>query len=113
MDTPSPTGFHALCALADIPPLGARVVRTAQGDIAVFRTGDDGVFALLDRCPHKGGPLSQGIVHGQSVSCPLHAWKIDLADGCAQAPDQGCTPRFPVQVINGTVHLSLVPEHSA
>jgi nitrite reductase (NADH) small subunit len=63
------------------------------------------VFALLDRCPHKGGPLSQGIVHGETVTCPLHNWNIGLNDGCANAPDEGCTPKFAVQVKDGEVYL--------
>ena len=72
--------------------LGARRVARASGAaVAVFRNAEDKVFALLDRCPHKGGPLSQGIVFGESVACPLHNWTIGLADGCAAAPDAGCT----------------------
>ncbi|MCW9059545.1 MAG: nitrite reductase small subunit NirD [Gammaproteobacteria bacterium] len=93
--------------LEDIPRQGARVVRRAQGDIAVFRTLDDEVFALRDRCPHKGGPLSQGIVHGKRVACPLHDWKIHLDSGLAVAPDEGCAARFPVRMEGGRVWLSL------
>jgi nitrite reductase (NADH) small subunit len=93
----------------DIPRQGARVVRTAAGEIAVFRTVDDEVFALLDRCPHKGGPLSQGIVHGRKVACPLHDWKIALDTGLAVAPDQGCAARFPVRLEAGRVSLMLAP----
>ena len=63
------------------------------------------VFALLDRCPHKGGPLSQGIVFGESVACPLHNWSIGLADGCAKSPDEGCTPAFACKVDSGQVFL--------
>lgn len=96
-------------ALADIPVLGARVVRTAGGDIAVFRNAVDEVFALADACPHRGGPLSQGIVHGRAVTCPLHSWCIGLADGQAQAPDEGETPRYPVELRDGAVFLSLEP----
>ncbi len=96
--------------LTDIPKLGARVVRTADGDIAVFRTADDEVFALRDKCPHKGGPLSQGIVHGKKVTCPLHDWKIHLDSGLAQAPDEGCAARFPINVEDGRILLSLTPE---
>jgi nitrite reductase (NADH) small subunit len=96
----------AVCKVSDIIPLGARrVARDAGLPVAVFRTGDDQVFALLDRCPHKGGPLSQGIVHGHSVSCPLHQWNIALTDGCAQAPDEGCTPKFSCRVEAGQVFL--------
>lgn len=89
----------------DIPRLGARVVRRVDGDIAVFRTADDKVFALDDRCPHKGGPLSQGIVHGERVTCPLHNWVVDLCDGTAVAPDEGCTASHPVRVVDGRVYL--------
>lgn len=91
----------------DIPRLGARVVRAPEGDIAVFRTADDHVFALHDQCPHKGGPLSQGIVHGNRVTCPLHNWKIELETGEATAPDEGATACFPVRVENGQVSLLL------
>ena len=100
--------WKAICTLADIPVLGARrVARSSGSDVAIFRNAEDKVFALLDRCPHKGGPLSQGIVFGESVACPLHNWTIGLADGCAKAPDEGCTTRFQVKVDNGTVHLDL------
>lgn len=95
-----------ICRMDDIPVLGARRVARAQGaEVAVFRTSNDKVFAVLDRCPHKGGPLSQGIVFGESVACPLHNWTIDLGSGCAKAPDEGCTQRFAVQVANGQVAL--------
>jgi nitrite reductase (NADH) small subunit len=95
-----------ICRIEDIPRLGARRVARAQGmDVAVFRNDQDEVFALLDRCPHKGGPLSQGIVFRDTVACPLHNWRIGLADGCAQAPDEGCTPRFAVRVHDGVVAL--------
>ncbi len=94
----------------EIPRQGARVVRTAEGDIAVFRTLDDAIFALRDRCPHKGGPLSQGIVHDHKVACPLHDWKIHLDTGEAVAPDEGCAARFPVEVRDGVIFLSLTPD---
>ena len=90
-----------------IPSLGARVVETAKGDIGVFRASDDTVFALRDTCPHKQGPLSQGIVHGHTVTCPLHSWKIDLASGEAQGPDEGCTGSFPDKVEAGVIFLQI------
>ena len=74
----------------DIPLLGARCVKTPQGRIGVFRTHDDRIFAIEDHCPHKGGPLSQGIVAGDTVTCPLHGWNIQLDSGQACAPDVGC-----------------------
>ena len=98
--------WTAICRVEDIPVLGARrVEREDAPAVAVFRNGEGQVFALLDRCPHKGGPLSQGIVFGQSVACPLHNWTIGLADGCARAPDSGCTQRFSVRVAEGIVSL--------
>ena len=97
----------AVGTLDDIPRLGARVVQTPDGDVAVFRTADDQVFALRDRCPHKGGPLSQGIVHGRKVTCPMHSWNIELDSGCAVAPDHGCAREFAVKVEDGRVWLDL------
>ncbi len=97
-------------SLADIPRLGARVVKTAQGDIAVFRTADDEVFALRDACPHRGGPLSQGIVYGRKVTCPLHGWNIELDCGKAVAPDEGCAQSYAVKIEGEKVHLSLSPQ---
>ncbi len=99
--------WKAICRVDDIPVLGARRVERPQGiAVAIFRNAQDQVFALLDRCPHKGGPLSQGIVFGTSVACPLHNWTIGLADGCAQAPDVGCTVPFSVKVDAGEVSLN-------
>ena len=101
--------WRMICRIDDIPVLGARRVARPSGiDVAVFRNAEDQVFALLDRCPHKGGPLSQGIVFGTSVACPLHNWAIGLDDGCAKAPDEGCTPRFAVKVTDGVVYLDAI-----
>ena len=98
--------WKKICLVNDIPVLGSRRVARPQGlDVAVFRNSEDKVFALLDRCPHKGGPLSQGIVFGTSVACPLHNWTIGLDSGCAKEPDEGCTPRFAVKVEGGVVFL--------
>ena len=95
-------------ALGDIPVLGARVIAGPAGAIALFRNAEDEVFALDDRCPHKAGPLSQGIVHGRSVTCPLHGWVIGLDTGVAAAPDQGCTRTIPVR-LDGERILLAVP----
>ncbi|MFY9509633.1 MAG: nitrite reductase small subunit NirD [Rubrivivax sp.] len=100
------SNWTLVCRLDDIPTLGARrVARSGGAEVAVFRTADDRVFALLDRCPHKGGPLSQGIVFGDSVACPLHNWTIGLASGEAREPDHGCTARFSVRLLDGEVFL--------
>lgn len=99
-----------VCRLEDIPRLGARRYARADGTvIAIFRAGDDRVFALRDACPHKGGPLSQGIVFGESVACPLHNWCIDLKSGRAVAPDEGSVERFEVAVVDGEILLALAP----
>jgi nitrite reductase (NADH) small subunit len=101
--------WKLICRVGDIPVLGSRRVERVRGmDVALFRNEADEVFALLDRCPHRGGPLSQGIVFGSRVACPLHNWSIGLADGCAQAPDEGCTPRFSVRLEDGSVYLDAV-----
>ena len=98
--------WKAICTLADIPRRGARRVQRPQGlPVAVFRTSDDRVYALLDRCPHKGGPLSQGIVFGDAVACPLHNWAIQLHDGQARSPDEGCTPAFACKLEGEQVFL--------
>jgi nitrite reductase (NADH) small subunit len=94
-----------VAALADIPRRGARKVETARGCVALFRTGEDEVFALDDRCPHRGGPLSEGIVHGASVTCPLHNWVFDLNTGAAQGPDEGRVATYPARVEGGRVLL--------
>ncbi|MDR3496937.1 MAG: nitrite reductase small subunit NirD [Ancalomicrobiaceae bacterium] len=98
--------------IVDIPLRGSRVVASPIGDIAVFRAADDAVFALRDRCPHKGGPLSQGIVHEHSVTCPLHNWVISLASGEATGADRGCTPKIPVRLDGDRVMIAL-PETMA
>jgi len=102
------SNWKNICRVDDIPMLGARRVARDKGcDVAVFRNSENKVFALLDRCPHKGGPLSQGIVFGESVACPLHNWTIGLDDGCAKAPDEGCTTKFSVNVEDGLVYLDV------
>jgi nitrite reductase (NADH) small subunit len=97
--------FIDIAALDDIPRQGARVVKTSIGCIAVFRTATDEVFAIEDRCPHKGGPLSEGIVHGGQVTCPLHGLVFDLATGLAQGPDEGRVGTFAARVEGGRVLL--------
>lgn len=94
--------------LEDIPSQGARTLTLEAEEIAVFRTLDDRVFALRDRCPHLGGPLSQGIVHGHAVTCPLHSWVIDLDSGEAQGPDEGCAGTLPVQLEDGRIRVGVL-----
>jgi len=93
----------------DIPARGARCVSTPQGKIGVFRTADNRIFAIDDHCPHKGGPLSQGIVHGASVTCPLHNWVFSLETGEAQGADEGSVRTIPVRVVDGRISIGLEP----
>ncbi|MBL4762900.1 MAG: nitrite reductase small subunit NirD [Gammaproteobacteria bacterium] len=99
------SNWTEVVALDEIPVLGSRVIQTGSINIAVFRTSSDEVFAVKDECPHKQGPLSQGIVHGTSVTCPLHNWKIDLASGQALTPDEGCTNTFATKIENNMVSI--------
>lgn len=98
--------FIDVGALDDVPLRGARVLRTPGGDVALFKAADGSVFALRDECPHKKGPLSQGIVHGRSVTCPLHNWVIDLESGAAQGADEGCAHAIPVKVESGRILIA-------
>jgi len=103
-----PARWTRICSVDDIPQLGARVLRRAQGpNVAVFRTAADKLFALADRCPHRGGPLSQGIVFGERVACPLHNTCVELDSGCAVAPDKGRVQSFSVKVDAGIVYVDL------
>lgn len=96
----------AIGQLSDIPQRGARCIKTPHGKVAVFRTGDDRVFAIEDHCPHMGGPLSQGIVHGASVTCPLHNWVISLETGKAQGADEGAVRTIPLKTEGGTIYIA-------
>lgn len=93
--------------LESIPARGARVLNIADLRVAVFRTSEDKVFALLDSCPHRGGFLSQGIVHGHCVTCPMHDWIIDLSTGLATGPDKGATPVYETRVRDGAVFIAI------
>ncbi len=94
-----------IAALTDIPPRGARVVKTRHGCVAIFRTHDDRVFALDDACPHKNGALSEGLVHDASVTCPLHGWVIDLKTGLAKGADEGEVKTYALKLENGRILL--------
>jgi len=101
------SNWMQVVALEEVPMLGSRVVEAGELELALFRTAGDMIFAIKNACPHKGGPLSEGIVHGTSVTCPLHNWKIDLASGEALGPDQGCANTFPVKIENGQIYIEL------
>ena len=93
--------------LNDIPQLGSRVVESDGEEIAIFRTAEDHLFALHNKCPHKNGPLSEGIVHGNKVACPLHNWNIDLTSGEVVAPDKGCVRKHEIKLDGEKVLLAI------
>lgn len=94
-------------SIGDIPIRGARCVSTPEGRIAIFRTAEGHAFAIEDRCPHKNGPLSQGIVHGTAVTCPLHNWVISLETGKALGADEGAVRTVPVRVEGERLFIAL------
>ena len=100
-------GWIEVVGVEDIPKLGSRVIKTESANIAIFRNAQDQIFAIKDQCPHKQGPLSQGIVHGSSVTCPLHNWKIDLSTGRVLSPDEGCVNTYAVRVKSKRVYIKL------
>lgn len=91
----------------DIPLRGARVIRTRLGDFGLFRTDPAEVFAVSNRCPHDGGPLSEGIVHGNKITCPLHNCLFDLATGAGLGPDGGQLETLRVQLDGGRILIDL------
>jgi nitrite reductase (NADH) small subunit len=99
--------------LREIPRRGARQIVTPWMRVAVFRTADDRVFALEDRCPHKDGPLSQGIVHSTSVTCPLHNWVIGLESGKVLGPDEGCVRTLPIKITDERIELGFPAQIAA
>ena len=101
------TDWIDIAALDDIPQRGARVVKTRAGCVAVFRTAADEVFALDNACPHKKGPLAEGIVHGSAVTCPLHNWVISLETGLVQGNDEGQVATYPARVDGGRILLDV------
>jgi nitrite reductase (NADH) small subunit len=106
------TAWVDICALDEVPRQGSRIVKTSNGCLALFKTATDDVYALDDKCPHKQGPLSQGIVHGDFVTCPLHSWVFSLATGEAQGADVGLVATTPTRIVDGRVELCLSVEAS-
>lgn len=96
-----------VCALEDVPIQGSRIVKTDQGCLALFRTTSDDVYALDDKCPHKNGPLSQGIVAGKTITCPLHNWVFSMETGEAQGADEGSVAVTPARLKDGRIQLDL------
>ncbi|PCJ08773.1 MAG: nitrite reductase (NAD(P)H) small subunit [Rhodobacteraceae bacterium] len=98
--------FIDIGSLTDIPLRGARVVRTHRGDIAVFRTASDQVFALDEYLPGKAGPLSNGIQHDNKVTDPMRNWVFDLTTGEAQGADEGAVATYPIKLEDGRILIA-------
>jgi nitrite reductase (NADH) small subunit len=100
-----------------ISPGNARTLPVRGGEeIAIFHTLKNEFYALVNKCPHKQGPLSQGIVHGSVVTCPLHNWNISLQTGEALGEDKGCVPTIPLKVEAGRIFLlrsAVIPRRAA
>ena len=92
----------------DIPLREGRAITVGNREIAVFNLGDR-FLALENRCPHKGGPLADGIVTGATVVCPLHAWKLSLESGKGlnSAGASSCVETFRTRVEHGVIFLEL------
>ena len=105
MSTTSTETWIELCELNDIQPRGSRRVKLGADEIAVFRTAGNAVYAI-----HKGGPLSEGIVHDTGVTCPLHSMVIDLETGQARGADKGCVKTYPVEIRDDRVFISIPVE---
>ena len=91
-----------------IPPREGRVVHLGQHEIAIFNLGSR-FMAVQNRCPHKGGPLADGIVSGNTVVCPLHAWRLNLDSGVAERPAgrEECLERYPIRLEHGVIVVGL------
>lgn len=97
-----------ITACDNIPPREGRAAVVGDREIAIFNLGD-GFLAVDNRCPHRGGPLADGIVAGRAVVCPLHAWKIDLRTGSVERPAglDACVRSYPTRVEAGIVLIEL------
>lgn len=108
--SPETKNWIDICAETDIPSQGSRIVKTPTGCLALFKTAVGEVFALNDKCAHKEGPLSQGMVHDKFVTCPLHSWVFSLETGEAQGADEGRVATFPIRIVDGRVEIELTAQ---
>ena len=95
-------------ACENIPPREGRAAKVGGREIAIFNLGDR-FLALANRCPHQGGPLCDGIVAGDAVVCPLHAWKVSLETGAVQRPASAgtCVATYATRVEAGVVLIEV------
>jgi nitrite reductase (NADH) small subunit len=99
--------WYKVCGVDEIPVMGARTVRYNGLEAGLFRLSDGRVKAVENRCPHKGGPLSEGIVSGETVICPMHGLKINLVDGSVLPPDEGNVKTYEIKTEDEKVWIML------
>jgi len=93
--------------IEDVPLMGSRKVVVGDDEIVIFKTKDGSIFAVNNVCPHKQGKLSEGLVHGHMVTCPLHNWDIDLETGIVKDEDNSCTKKYETKIEEGVIYLAL------
>jgi len=99
--------WQLIADLKDLPKQGAKSYTIGDRSIGIFRTFHNQIFAIHDQCPHKQGPLSEGLIHGKYVTCPLHDWTIDLQSGSCQSPDEGQVACYPLLIDGDEIWISL------
>lgn len=96
-----------ISSVEQLPEKLGKCVKVRDMELALFRSSSGQIYALENRCPHKGGDLSQGIVSGEFVFCPLHDWKICMKDGKVQEPDHGCVKTYKVEMNDDKLFILL------
>ena len=117
------TNWIRVTPVENVPPREGRAVLIGDREIALFNLGPstalgagDQFLATDNQCPHKGGPLCDGIVTGSSVVCPLHGWKVSLNTGQVERPAHGkdhCVTTYPTRIEDGVVLIGLPAEVGA
>lgn len=97
--------WYKITSINEIPKMGSRVVQINETEIAIFKTNKNEIFALNNQCPHQQGKLSEGLIHGDVVTCPLHNTDISLENGKALGENYGCTNKYETKIDNDFVYL--------
>ncbi|MFW7381538.1 MAG: nitrite reductase small subunit NirD [Oligoflexus sp.] len=99
--------WYLIGTIHDIPRQGAQLLQFGDRQLGIFRTYQDEFYAINAQCPHAGGPLTEGLIHGHYVSCPLHDWTINLKTGICQAPDEGQVSCYPLLIDGEDIWIAL------
>lgn len=97
----------AVININEIPSMGSRVLYYKDEEIAIFKTKNDSIHAISNLCPHKKGKLSEGLVHEEMVTCPLHNWDIDLNTGEAKGEDCDCTTTYETMIKEDLIYIKI------